>query len=110
MKGLQKYLVNIIMTIEDKQAFANEYILAGFNFLEKKWAVERGISIIGEAMFKANKIRPNMPISSLQQIIGTRHIVIRDYDSVDPARLLVMIKTDLPLLKTEVETIHNELN
>jgi len=46
--------------------------------IEFKWAVERGISIIGETLFKANKIKKDIPISNLKNIIGMRHIVIHD--------------------------------
>ncbi|MEO7310575.1 MAG: HepT-like ribonuclease domain-containing protein [Chitinophagaceae bacterium] len=110
MKDLRKYLLDIILTIEDIQSFANEYSLVDYEVVEKKWAVERGISIIGEALFKAHKLDPTLAVTNIQQIIGTRHIVIHDYDRVDPARLLVIVKKHLPILKTEIENILNELD
>lgn len=61
-------------------------------------------------MYKANKLMPNLAITNLHQVIGTRHTVIHDYDRVDPARLLVIVQKHLPLLKTEVEIILNELD
>jgi uncharacterized protein with HEPN domain len=54
--------------------------------------VERGISIIGEALFKANKIEKDLAISNLKNIIGMRHIVIHDYDMIEVERLFITIK------------------
>lgn len=43
MKDLKKYLLDVVLTIDDIQSFAKEYTLADFETVEKKWAVERGI-------------------------------------------------------------------
>lgn len=79
------------------------------NILQNKWALERGISIIGEALYKANKIDRTLAITRLPQIIATRHIVVHEYDIVDNERLLIIVNNHLPLLKEEVENILKNL-
>ncbi len=71
--------------------------------IELKWAIERGISIIGEALYKAYKIEKNLPISNLKNIIGMRHIVIHDYDMIDTERLYITVKKYIPILKEEIQ-------
>jgi len=46
--------------------------------IELKCAGERGISIIGEALFKADKIDKKLEVTNLKNIINMRHIVIHD--------------------------------
>ena len=72
-----------------------------------EWAVERGISIIGEALYKANKIEKNLAITNLKNIINMRHIVIHDYDMIEAERLYITIKKHIPLLKEEISKIIN---
>ena len=68
-------------------------------------AVERGISIIREALYKANKIEKELAITNLRNIINMRHIVIHDYDMIEDERLYITIKKHIPLLKEEVGKI-----
>ena len=75
--------------------------------IEFRWAVERGISIRAEALFKANKIQKDMAISNLKNIIGMRHIVIHDYDMIETERLYITIKKYVPILKDEIFKILN---
>lgn len=51
-------------------------------------AVERRLAIIGEALWKANKIDPSINVTDQKKIIGLRHILVHDYDSVDDATVL----------------------
>ncbi len=91
-RDLQKYIFDVMEAINNLQSFTKDMSLEQLEQIDFKWAVERGISIIGEALFKANKIDKNLPISNLKSIIGMRHIVIHDYDIVEAERLLVTIK------------------
>ncbi len=100
---LQKYIFDVMEAIDNLQSFTKNISLEQLEQIEFKWAVERGISIIGEALFKANKIAKNLPISNLKSIIGMRHIVIHDYDIVEAERLLVTIKKHIPILKQEIQ-------
>lgn len=59
-------------------------------FLSKNYyyrTAERCFQIIGEALYQANKLNPNLIITGKTQIIGLRHILSHDYDLVDNARL-----------------------
>lgn len=72
--------------------------------------VERGISIIGEAIYKANDLNRKLPITDIKRIIGMRHIIVHNYDKIDAPRLMIIVTNHLPLLKTEVEEILKNLN
>jgi uncharacterized protein with HEPN domain len=99
----QKYIFDVMEAINSLESFTNNITLTQFEEIEFKWAVERGISIIGEALFKANKIEKELEISNLKNIIGMRHIVIHDYDMIEPERLYITIKKYLPILKEEIK-------
>ena len=45
-------------------------------------AVERNITIIGEAMNRLLKLAPDIEITSARRIVDTRNYVIHGYDSV----------------------------
>ena len=91
--------------INNLESFTSQITLNQLEQIEMKWAVERGISIIGEALYKANKIDNKLSISNLKNIIGMRHIVIHDYDIIEAERLYITIKKYIPILKTEIEKI-----
>lgn len=102
-RDLQKYIFDVMEAINNLQSFTKNISLEQLEQIEFKWAVERGIPIIGEALFKANKIDKNLPISNLKSIIGMRHIVIHDCDIIETERLLVIIKKHIPILKQEIQ-------
>lgn len=106
---MRKYLRDVLLTIEDIQQLALNWTLDDLNNIGNKWAIERGIGIIGEAIYKANNLNRTLGITDKNKIIATRHIIIHDYDSVDAARLLFIVKEQLPLLKKEVEYIMKNL-
>lgn len=68
-------------------------------------AVERRLAIIGEALWKADKIDPTLNVSSKKQIIALRHILVHDYDLVDDNTIWIICKRNLPILKAETERI-----
>ena len=68
-------------------------------------AVEREFEIIGEATNQLLKIDPVIPISHGRRIVNLRNWVIHSYDSVDNIIIWGIIRKDLPLLKTEVDTL-----
>lgn len=100
---LQKCIFDVMEAINNLQSFTKNISLEQLEQIEFKWAVERGISIIGEALFKANKIDKNPPVTNLKSIIGMRHIVIHDYDIVEAERLLVRTKIHIPILNQEIQ-------
>ncbi|MCD6011927.1 MAG: hypothetical protein K0Q79_1789 [Flavipsychrobacter sp.] len=70
-------------------------------------AVERRIAIIGEALWKADKMASSLDISDKKKIISLRHIVVHDYDIVEDADIWIICKKHLPILKAEVLAILN---
>ncbi len=74
------------------------------NFISVR-AVERDLMIIGEAVSQIKKLDKELPITSADQIIGLRNLIVHAYDSIDPAALWRILIKDLPLLKAEVKTL-----
>ena len=99
----QKYIFDVMEAINNLESFTTNITLGKLEEIEFKWAVERGISIIGEALYKANKIKKDLDISNLKNIIGMRHIVIHDYDMIEAERLYITIKKYVPILKEEIK-------
>ena len=89
---LENYLDWVTEAIKNLESFTSKITLDEPEQIELKWAIEKGISIIGEAMYKGYKIDKNLPISNLKNIIGMRHIVIHDYDVTDSERLYITVK------------------
>lgn len=67
-----------------------------------KRAVERELTIIGEAVNRILKIDKNFPLSSAKQIISFRNRVIHSYDAVDDNLVWKIIVKDLPVLHEEI--------
>jgi len=103
MKDLQKYLLDILETITAIEEIAKDFTISDIDKTANRWALERGISIIGEAIYQADKIQKNLPITNLERIKRTRHIVVHEYDVVDREQIFAIVKKHLPILKTEVE-------
>lgn len=71
--------------------------------LKTKSAIERQLSIIGEAVKLIKEIDNTELIKFYQDIIGFRIILVHKYDKVDDRIVWKIIKEDLPPLKKEVE-------
>jgi uncharacterized protein with HEPN domain len=67
-------------------------------------AIYRRLSIIGEALWKADKMDKNLQISDKPEIISLRHIIIQD-DTVDNPAIWVICHKHLPVLKQEVQAL-----
>lgn len=65
-------------------------------------AVERNITIIGEAMNRLLKTAPDIEITAARRIVDTRNYVIHGYDSVTDDIIWGIVVRHLPLLKAEV--------
>lgn len=68
-------------------------------------AVERNITIIGEAMNRLLKVVPYIEITSARRIVDTRNYVIHGYDSVTDDIMWGIVVRHLPILKVEVERL-----
>lgn len=68
-------------------------------------AIQMNIAIIGEATNRILKISSDISITNARKIVNTRNYVIHGYDSLRYEILWAIVIKDLPLLKTEIETI-----
>jgi len=75
------------------------------NDLKTKKAVERNLEIIGEALNRILKKKPNIKISDTRKIVDTRNRIIHGYDSVTEDVIWLIVVKYLPILKTEVEEL-----
>lgn len=71
-------------------------------------AVERRLAIIGEAMYKVNKINKQIQISNKTKIISLRHILVHDYDLIEDATIWNIVHYHLPVLEAEVTHLLKE--
>ena len=70
-------------------------------------AVERQLTIIGEALTQASKVMPTLAgsISNLRQILAFRNILVHGYAVVDHAVVWGVLQKDLSLLKDEADRL-----
>ncbi len=73
-------------------------------------AVERNITIIGEAMNRLLRLAPSIEITAARRIVDTRNYVIHGYDSVTDDVMWGIVVRHLPLLKAEVEKLLESLD
>jgi uncharacterized protein with HEPN domain len=64
-------------------------------------AVERQFTIIGEAVSQALKIRPDLRLEGVRDIVAFRNILVHGYQGVDHPEVWRIIHDDLPLLLAE---------
>lgn len=99
----KKYLSDIIRAIELIEQFSvstesfQEYLLD----LKTQSAIERQLSIIGEAVNKFDKLQPESTLENARKIVGFRNRLIHTYDAVDPSMIWAILIKHLPLLKEE---------
>ncbi len=105
--SLPKYLEDIRLSIGDIESYIGEIISS--KELENNQllfdAVCRRFGIIGEALYKANRLERNLSITDKDKIIGLRHIIVHDYDVVRVTDIWLIIKNQLPVLKSEIGEI-----
>ncbi len=99
-----KYLSDISHAIKLIEEFTSS--ITNYNsFLEDiktRSAVERQLSIIGEAINKYDLLNLEEKIDNSRKMVGFRNRLIHAYDSIDPTIIWAIIKNHLPLLKKEI--------
>ncbi|MBP9152733.1 MAG: DUF86 domain-containing protein [Flavobacteriales bacterium] len=107
-KRIPKLLMDIESIIDELEKIVHHHN-RDFNDFSASFisvrAVERDLMIIGEAVSQIRKLDKELPISSADQIIGLRNLIVHAYDSIDPAALWRILIKDLPVLKEEVKTL-----
>ncbi len=100
----KKYLSDIQIAIELIESFIKD--TASFEAyaadLKTQSAVERQLSIIGEAVNKFKQECPDETLEHTQQIVGFRNRIVHAYDSIDNSIVWVVLKRYLSPLKEEV--------
>ena len=94
----------------------NEFLPADRQFssfqkdLKTKRAVERNIEIVGEAMSRILKIKPDILISDSRKIVDTRNRIIHGYDTVSEEVIWLIVIKYLPILYQEIQQLIFESN
>ena len=70
-------------------------------------AVARQLGILGEALNQVLKLDSSLSgkISHARRLVRLRHVLIHAYDTVSAESLWRIVRTDLPLLRQEVEAL-----
>lgn len=100
----KKYLSDMLMAIELVERFS-EGTMTFETYqadLKTKSAIERQLSILGEAVNKYSKVAPAFPLSNIPQIVSFRNRLAHNYDSIDDTIVWAVLKKHLPALKQEV--------
>jgi uncharacterized protein with HEPN domain len=105
---INTWLHDILNSIEEIESFFETKPL---NFLEyqkdikTKRAVERNIEIIGEAVNRILKEKPDFTIENSRNIIGTRNRIIHSYDTLADDMIWSIVINSLPKLKSEIKSL-----
>ena len=100
----KKYLSDILRAIDLIDQFSTATVTYSdyLTDLKTQSAIERQLSIIGEAVNKFDKLYPDLSLENARKIVGFRNRLIHAYDAVDPSMIWAIIQKYLPLLKDEV--------
>lgn len=105
MEKEKKYLFDILQSI-----LLIEDFLVGVDSFEQytqdkktQSAIERQLSIIGEAVNKYQKLEPANPIKNFKSIVSFRNWLVHAYDSIDKNSVWNIVHNHLPNLKEEVK-------
>ena len=99
-----KLYFDIILSIELIEEFLGPLILFDEYSVDRKTrsAIERQLSIVGEAVKRIKDVDPNEPIKHRDEIIGFRNILVHGYDIVNEKTIWLIIKDYLQPLKEEI--------
>ncbi len=68
-------------------------------------ATERNLEIIAEALKKAVRLEPELPISQIKKNIGLRNIINHVYYEIQYDKIWVILTKDLLVLESEIKKI-----
>lgn len=105
--SLPKYFEDVRLSILDIEQYVVN--ISSANEIEQNQllfdALCRRFAIIGEAIYQAEKIDSGLRITDKKRIIGLRHIIVHDYDTVSEKDLWQIINRNLPVLKNEIDEL-----
>lgn len=73
--------------------------------LKTRKAVERNLEIIGEALSRILKARPDINITNSRRIVDTRNRIIHGYDTISEAIIWAIVTKELPKLEEEIDRL-----
>jgi uncharacterized protein with HEPN domain len=103
-KDISKYLEDVRQSIDliESHLMNIDSLNVYENDLKTIDAVERRLAIIGEAIFKMDKLDKDIAITDKRKIIGLRHILTHDYDLINDSSIWLICKNKLPILMEEI--------
>jgi uncharacterized protein with HEPN domain len=105
---LKTWLFDIINSINEIDSYfeGQPKLFASYQKdMRTKRAIERNLEIIGEAMSRILKYSENIEITNSRKIVDVRNRIIHGYDSISDEVIWGIVIKQLPLLKTEVESL-----
>jgi uncharacterized protein with HEPN domain len=101
------YLKHIIDCICDIELFVENYSIDNFISDKKTFnSCIRMFEVIGEASKKVSSdIKEQYPEVEWKKIAGLRDKLIHDYEGVDLEAVWLIIKNNIPVLKTQIQNI-----
>ncbi len=103
-----KWLYDIDEAITEIDNYFNDFP-KDFNHYKSnkvlKRAIERDLEIIGEAVNRIVKRKPDFPLLNAKRIIGLRNQIIHAYDNVSDESIWAIISKHIPQLKNEVRLL-----
>lgn len=108
---IKTWLIDILQAIDE----INQFLPEKNNFFDfqkdtkTRRAVERNIGIIGEAVNRIIKLKPEFNLSNSRKIVDTRNRIIHGYDSVSAEIIWGIVVRDIPKLEEEVNSLLNQL-
>jgi uncharacterized protein with HEPN domain len=101
-------MLNAIIEIESFIESMPDDFNAYQNDLRTRRAIERNIEIIGEAMKRILEKNENFKLTHSRKIVDTRNRIIHGYDSVSDEMIWSIVKSQLPILKSEISFLLEE--
>jgi len=75
--------------------------------LISKRAIERNLEIIGVALNRIIKVKPDIEISNIKSILNLRNFIIHSYDKISDENIWGIISKQQPIMKNDIEKLLN---
>jgi uncharacterized protein with HEPN domain len=110
--GDESRLLHILDAIKEIQSYIKDIDASGFRDHSMiRFASIKQLEIIGEASrHLSDECKIKFSNIEWAEIIGLRNILIHEYFGVDSDLIWQILNTDIPLLKTKIETTLTSLN
>lgn len=105
-ENIKTWLFDILQSIEEIDSYfesGNRRYDFYINDIKTKRAVERDLEIIGEAVNRIKKAKPDFELTNARQIIATRNKISHAYDSISNEMVWGILINHLPRLRAEIE-------